>query len=147
MKISRSWRFPMIVPVAILLLGGRATAEDAPIVSKDNGPFMVLAYSFRGPDAEARAQALATELRDDQGVAAYICPQPVGRIGQIHEVVVLVGDAKTTAEAYKILRRVREIKPTSLAGMPYHKDLKRAIMTTNPFLPPERVRALFPEAR
>ena len=33
------------------------------MISKENGPFMVLAYSFRGPDAPRQALALVLELR------------------------------------------------------------------------------------
>ena len=42
------------------------------LLTKENGPFMVLAKVFRGPDSERMALALCKELRQDFGLPAYI---------------------------------------------------------------------------
>src|SRR5262249_13900631 len=42
------------------------------LLTKANGPFMVMAKVFRGPDAERLALALCKELRQDFGLPAYI---------------------------------------------------------------------------
>ena len=42
------------------------------LLTKENGPFMVMAKVFRGPDAEKMALALCMELRQDFGLPAYI---------------------------------------------------------------------------
>ena len=42
------------------------------LLTKANGPFMVLAKVFRGPDSERMALALCKELRQDFHMPAYI---------------------------------------------------------------------------
>ena len=42
------------------------------LLTKDAGPFMVSAKSFRGPDSDRYALALAIELRKEHGLPAYI---------------------------------------------------------------------------
>ena len=42
------------------------------MLTKENGPFMVLAYTFRGPDAPRQALALVLELREKYHLPAYI---------------------------------------------------------------------------
>ena len=42
------------------------------LLTKENGPFMVLAKTFRGPDSERMALALAKELHGKYGLPAYI---------------------------------------------------------------------------
>ena len=53
-----------------------STCRDEPIepylLTKDAGPFMVMARVFRGPDAQRMAIALAKELRTEYGLPAYI---------------------------------------------------------------------------
>ena len=60
---------PTNQPLAIAL-------PDDPIepylLTKENGPFMVLAKTFRGPEAERFALALVLELRRDYNLPAYI---------------------------------------------------------------------------
>ena len=58
----------VIVPVtvgAIILLSGSTElrGDDVPSLQKENGPYMVLARVFRGPDAKKNAKALVSELR------------------------------------------------------------------------------------
>ncbi len=111
------------------------------LLTKENGPFMVLARVFRGPDAERMALALVKELRNEYRLPAYILrtkdfpgkslmrgtPPTVPsnvmqpdikmpeKIRTFDEAAVLVGNEKTTGG----LRRssgaqVKKIKPKCL---------------------------------
>lgn len=121
---------------------------DGPIepylLRKEHGPFMVMAHTFRGPEATRYAQALAMELQAAHGLPAYIFHlkiQPGGsnirnvqptappqvENAQINgqekyrvfdEAAVLVGNCKTIDEAEKLLKRVKKIKPQCLDGLP-----------------------------
>jgi len=135
------------------------------LLSKENGPFMVLARVFRGPDAERMALALVKELRNDFRLPAYILRRkdyPGGslirgtpptvpsqvmapnikmpeKIRTLDEAAVLVGNEKTLADSEKLWREVKKLKPKCLAGMssPYwwREGLSKAIRTTNPYVP------------
>ncbi len=95
---------------------------------------MVLAKVFRGPDAERFAKALATELRQDYRLPAYLLRANPRGAARNDPVAVLVGDAKTLKESESILKPVKAISPRCLADMPNPLDrhLARAIRTTNP---------------
>jgi hypothetical protein len=114
------------------------------LLTKANGPFMVLAKVFRGPDSERMALALCKELRQDFHMPAYILrskefpmksyirgtpvqapsvtmksaikqPEQV----RIHdEAAVLVGDEKTLAATEVLLNKVKALHPKCLEGMP-----------------------------
>src|SRR5262249_44903640 len=110
------------------------------LLTKDAGPFMVNAYTFRGENASRYAQALAIELREKFGLPAYVFNpkiqpghsnirnvQPTAADyvpnGQItapevyrtfDEAAVLVGNAKTIDDSEKILFKVKHIHPISL---------------------------------
>jgi hypothetical protein len=114
------------------------------LLTKANGPFMVLAKVFRGPDSERMALALCKELRQDFHMPAYILrskefpmksyirgtpvqapsmtmksaikqPEQV----RIHdEAAVLVGDEKTLAATEVLLNKVKALHPKCLDGMP-----------------------------
>ena len=139
------------------------------MLSKENGPFMVLAYSFRGPNAPRQALALVLELRTQFKLPAYILlpkkypgrsmirgvpPQAskfalkddVGLpelIRTLDEAAVMVGNEKTTKDAFDLMKKVKRIHPVCIDGMPqmWHfrkgEGLSRAIQTTNPFVPAE----------
>jgi hypothetical protein len=141
------------------------------LLTKANGPFMVTARVFRGPDAQGMALVLVKELRNDFGLPAYILRKkdfPGGsmirgvpptvpsevmapniknpeKIRTVDEAIVLVGDAKTHADQEKLWREVKKLKPKCLEGMssPYHwrTGLSSAIRTTNPYVPAQN---LFP---
>ncbi len=107
------------------------------LLTKDAGPFMVMAKTFRGPEAERFALALAMELRRDYGLPAYILrtkdfpmrsfhqgvpPLAPKMVKQPHltepekvrsydEAMVLVGDEKTLLDSEQLLHRVKRIKP------------------------------------
>ena len=147
------------------------------MLTKQNGPFMVLAYSFRGPDAPRQALALVLELRKDYHLPAYILlpkkfpgksmirgvpPQApafamkddVGLpelIRTLDEAAVLVGDEKTTKDAFDLMHKVKKIHPVCIDGMPqmWHirkgQGLSRAMTTTNPFVPAEDLFANQPD--
>jgi hypothetical protein len=141
------------------------------LLTKRNGPFMVMAKAFRGPDAERFALALAMELRSEYGLPAYILrlkdfprnglirnipPQaPAGvdrvRLGRperdrtLDEAAVLVGDEKTVKDQEVLWHRVKKIRPKCLDGLPklyvWREGLSKATRTTNPFVPAQN---LFP---
>jgi hypothetical protein len=141
------------------------------LLSKENGPFMVLARTFRGVDAERMALALVKELRNDYNLPAYILrtkdfpgksmirgvpptvPSKVmapdvkmpEKIRTFDEAAVLVGNEKTTAASEKLWREVKKIKPKCLEGMsspfPWRQGLSTALRTTNPYVPAQ---LLFP---
>ena len=163
-----------------------APAEDAkPVVplptgpiepymlTRENGPFMVLAYAFRGPDAPRQALALVLELRGKYHLPAYIllpkkfpgksnirgvppqAPQFALKddvslpelLRTLDEAAVLVGDEKTTKDAFDLMHKVKKLHPVCIDGQPQMwrirngKGLSRATQTTNPFVPAEE---LFP---
>ncbi|MHB1560348.1 MAG: hypothetical protein ACYC61_23095 [Isosphaeraceae bacterium] len=135
------------------------------LLTKQNGPFMVLAKVFRGPDSERMALALCKELRQDYKLPAYIlrskewpmksnirgvpvqAPSMTTRAAikqpeqiRIHdEAAVLVGDEKTLQASELLLHKVKKIKPKCLDGMPklwaWREGLSHAIRTTNPYVP------------
>ena len=104
------------------------------LLTKETGPFMVLARVFRGPDAERMALALVKELRNDFGLPAYILrtkdfpgrslirgtpptvPSEVmapdikmpEKIRTFDEAAVLVGNEKTLADAGETLAQGQE---------------------------------------
>jgi hypothetical protein len=114
------------------------------LLDKRNGPFMVLAKTFRGTDADRMALALAKELRRDFHLPAYVlrtkdfpmksnirgvpptAPRDVmqpeikqpERVRTIDEAAVLVGDEKTLDGSEKLLHEVKKLHPKCLEGMP-----------------------------
>ena len=144
------------------------------LLSKENGPFMVLARVFRGVDAERMALALVKELRSEYNLPAYILrtkdfpgkslmrgtpptvPSSVmkpdikmpEKIRTFDEAAVVVGNEKTTADQEKLWRQVKKIKPKCLDGManlfPWREGLSHAIRTTNPYVP---VQNLYPRTK
>ncbi len=135
------------------------------LLSKDDGPFMVTARVFKGPDAEKLALLLVKELRNAFGLPAYILRKkdyPGGsmirgvpptvpsevkfpnvkmpeKIRTLDEAIVLVGNAKTLAEQEKLWRSVKKLKPKCLEAMsspyPWRTGLSSALRTTNPYVP------------
>lgn len=94
MQQIRRYRFAsaLIVFTAITAIKKDATGEDSPWSSlipfkksvsssapleltEQNGPWLILAASFRGPKAEEQAAKLITELRSRHGFAAYMHKQ------------------------------------------------------------------------
>ena len=131
--------------VVVLVAGStRSHAEDAPFVGEDNGPFMVLARIFRGPDAEGVARALVSELKQEHKLTAYIYRAFPKGFGRFDEVAVLVGDAKSREDQEIILKKVKRINPRCLADRPYRMQilrseprLARAVRAANPLLRPK----------
>ena len=147
------------------------------MLTKENGPFMVLAYDFRGPDAPRQALALVLELRSQFKLPAYIllpkkfpgksnirgvppqAPQfamkdDVGlpeALRTFDQAAVLVGNEKTTKDAFELMHKVKKLHPVCIDGMPqmWHfrkgQGLSRAIQTTNPFVPAEELYARQPD--
>lgn len=141
------------------------------LLTKEIGPFMVLAKTFRGPEAEKMALALVKELRQEFGLPAFILrskdfpgksnirgipPTAPVEANQANvgipekyrtydEAAVLVGNEKTLKGSEELLHRVKKIKPKCLDGMPslfkWREGLGKAIRTTNPYVPAQQ---LFP---
>jgi hypothetical protein len=144
------------------------------LLTKENGPFMVLARVFRGPDAQRMAIALCKELRTDFGLPAYIfrkkenpggslirgvpptVPSQVNstdikmpeKIRTFDEAAVLVGNEKTMADQERLWREVKTLEPKCLQKMsspfPWRKGLSTALRTTNPYIPAQY---LFPRTQ
>jgi hypothetical protein len=142
------------------------------LLTRDAGPFMVMAKTFRGPDAERWALALVLELRNEYQLPAwilrtrdfpmrsYIRDVPPTAINEVRkpyltepeksrthdEAVVLVGNEKTLKGSEELLHQVKKIKPKCLNEKPsiYHwrEGLSKALRTTNPFVPAQE---LFPQ--
>jgi hypothetical protein len=117
---------------------------DPYILRKENGPFMVMARTFRGPDATKYALALTLELRNTYHLPAYIWHlkvQPGGsnirnvqptapgvvpnaditapeKYRVFDEAAVLVGDCKTIDDAEALLHRLRKCKLNCLDALP-----------------------------
>ena len=123
------------------------------MLTKENGPFMVLAYSFKGPDAPRQALALVLELRNKEHLPAYILlpkkfpgksnirgvpPQApvfamrddVGLpelIRTLDEAAVLVGDEKTVKDATDLMKRVKKLHPVCIDGQPQMWQVRHGI--------------------
>ncbi len=134
------------------------------LLKKENGPFMVLAKTFRGPDSERMALALAKELRGKYGLPAYILRSkdfpgksnirqvpPTADPGVVQaniavpekyrtydEAAVLVGNEKTEKDSALLLHQVKKIKPDCLNALPsmfkWREGLEKALRTTNPYV-------------
>ena len=139
------------------------------LLSKENGPFMVLARVFRGVDAERMALALVKELREQYHLPAYIVrlkdfpgkslmrgtPPTVPsnvmqpnikmpeKVRTFDEAAVLVGDEKTLAGSEKLWRQVKKIKPECLKKMStpflWREGLSKSYRTTNPYVPAQNL--------
>lgn len=114
------------------------------LLTREAGPFMVMAHSFKGPHADKYAQILATELRTKYGLPSYILrPKDFPLRSNIRgvpptannginramlgmpelariqdEAMVLVGNEKTLADSKKLLHQVKKIRPTCLDSIP-----------------------------
>lgn len=114
------------------------------LLTKDNGPFMVMAYTFRGPDSDRHAQTLAVELRRDHHLPAFVLRnkdfpmrsnirgvpptapnyirQPQVTVPEKYrtydEASVLVGNCKTIDESEKVLKQVKKVRAACLDGLP-----------------------------
>jgi hypothetical protein len=141
------------------------------LLTRDAGPFMVMAKTFRGPDAERWALALVLELRNEHKLPAYILrtrdfpmrsnirdvpPTAINEIRKSYitepeksrthdEAVVLVGNEKTLKDSEILLWKVKKIKPKCLNQMrsiySWRVGLHTALRTTNPYVPAQE---LFP---
>jgi hypothetical protein len=115
------------------------------LLTRQNGPFMVMAHTFRGPDAVRYAQALAIELRQKYNLPAYVfflrfqpghsnirgvpptaAPEVQSgekitgpeRYRMTDESCVLVGDCKTIDDSEKVLHQVKKLHSEVLDGVP-----------------------------
>jgi hypothetical protein len=111
--------------MVVILGSGISKGDDAHKLNKDNGPYMVLAYSFRGPDAEIQANTLLAVLNMDHKLPSYVHEKAADSFE------VYVGNCKTTREALDLMRRVKKIQPRNLPTGK-GRGLSRAIVLPNP---------------
>ncbi|MHB1035695.1 MAG: hypothetical protein ACYC0Y_13715 [Pirellulales bacterium] len=107
-------------------------------LTEDNGPWMIMACTFSGEEAEKQARALVQELRTSYKLPAYVHEMQfdfskgttgigLNKYGEplkmkyqrdnvIHEIAVLVGDynAVDDPEAKKIVEKLKYAQPTCL---------------------------------
>ena len=121
-----------------------STPIDGYLLTKDCGPFMVLAHTFRGPEAERYALALVLELRNSYNLPAYILrtkdmpgrsnirnipptapeymrlPQQgmPEKVRTEDEAAVLVGNEKSLENSAILLKEVKKIHPKALEEIP-----------------------------
>lgn len=114
------------------------------LLQKENGPFMVSAHTFTGPDAAMYAQILAMEIRREYHLPAYVwlarvqpsksniqgvqptAPaharngdmSPPEKLRTYDEAAVLVGDCKTIDESKKLLTQVKKLRPRCIDTFP-----------------------------
>ena len=134
-------------------LGLPAEPIEPYLLTKESGPFMVLARVFRGPDAQRWALSLAKELERVRPTCLYLSTekepgaQPAGKVRTFNEAAVLVGDEKCVVDQEDLWRRVKRIRPKCLENLPaplrWRAGLSTALRTTNPLVPD---RMLFPPA-
>ena len=142
MRASLSRLRMLVAPITIgaaVLFSGRTEihAEDVPSLQKENGPYMVVARVFRGEAAQKSARALASELKQEHKLPAYIYKRSPKGEGRLEEIAVLVGDAKTPKECESIWIQVKRISPRCLADSPglFSRNLFFAVRTINPLNP------------
>jgi hypothetical protein len=161
-----------VVPEATIVPGtGTVAAPTGPVdgylLQPEHGPFMVVAETFRGPEAMKFALALAAELRSGYNLPAYVWQlrikpfnsniygvPPVSpmtaRNGDVptprayDEAAVLVGNCPTTNDALKMLKDVKKIHPKCLeaSGSLHFRrgaGLKYAYYTVNPLAAAQRI--------
>ena len=142
------------------------------LLTKQNGPFMVLAHTFRGPNSEKYAQALAMELRIKWAIASVcvadqrfprqehdpqraahrlaLCqPAPDGLPREVSDRGRGRGPRRQREVARRLgrsscigSRRSARSASTSFPNIWTHRKgdgLKRAIGTTNPYVPAEEL--------
>ncbi len=133
--------------------GGDATAMF-PLAEKD-GPWLVLATTFRGDAARDEARRLAHELRDRHGFRAYTHEKAFDFTGrqpgaglnpdgtrktmryanakQVIEVAVLVGDFSSCEDprGQKTLQKIKGLKPAALGGATAKGNLVSEFLQAN----------------
>ena len=126
-------------------------------ITKENGPWMVLVKSFRGPGAVDMAEKLIEELRQEHHIKAYLFVQPAGkspgvqmasldtgRVRRYDEAAVLAGDFQSESEkdATKLRDKIRGIRPKCIPPESTSRFrsqrgvLTTAFLVTNPLQPP-----------
>jgi hypothetical protein len=115
-----------------------ADANGNYAISQSSGPWMIMAYTFRGDKAAEQAQQLAVELRGKYKLPAYtyerafdftkperglgVNPDGSPKMmryqqgGVIKECAVLVGDYDTVDDpaAQTVLKKIKKLQPTSI---------------------------------
>jgi hypothetical protein len=123
-------RYFAMMAIVVAVSSGVSRGDEIHRLNQDNGPFMVLAYSFRGPDAEVQANTLLAVLDVDHKLPAYV----LEKAPETFEVY--VGNCQTNREAFDLMKRVRKIQPQNLPRGK-GKGLSRAIVSKNPLANPK----------
>lgn len=111
MRALRTIVLSIVAAGALLTCAGRQSGSaEIPDVQADSGPFLVAAKTFRGTEAEDKARALASELKDRYGLTTHLLrnTRPQREAKEPLQVAVVVGDAKTMAEARKLRESIRK---------------------------------------
>jgi hypothetical protein len=126
---------------------------DPYMLTKEAGPFMVLAHTFRGPDSPRYALALVLELRRDFNLPAWVflpkvqpmhsnirgvlptAPDYINRgeeqmtepekVRIYDEAAVLVGNCKTLDDSEALMHKVKKLHPKCIDGMPSLWDFRK----------------------
>ncbi|HWB08760.1 MAG TPA: hypothetical protein VG826_06035 [Pirellulales bacterium] len=121
-------------------------------LTEDHGPWLIMAITFSGDEAEQQADELVHELRSRYKLRAYRYEmdfdfskgeigrrvdqygQPVKmiyRVKEIREVAVMVGDFRSVddAEAQQVLKKLRSIRPECLDANKRLKEGKKDYRT------------------
>jgi hypothetical protein len=132
----------VISALGLSLVNARRRSRLVREIGPQDGPYVVMAQRFRGPEAESHARTLAAELRDEHGLKTYLfrtamSPHRRAILRNSHdETMVMVGDAATLQECRSILSRIKAIAPRCFAGSPaVNPRLRSAHMTMNPLAP------------
>jgi hypothetical protein len=140
-----------ISPTPRLALRSPKAIPSEYVLTKHQGPYMILVATFLGPKAMENALKLARELRTDHGLEAYVyawgaedgkggslTKRRLGWLSQMDQVAVLAGSfASMDGPAQETLRRVKRLQPKCLSQEgPF--PLRGAILIHNPLIPPAR---------
>ena len=171
-----SLRLPLVAALALTGAAGPARAQQSgwlpaswfapadadakamyPLAEKD-GPWLVLAATFRGAAAREDARRLVQELRRTNKIPAYTHEKEFDYTGkqqgvgfnrdgtpkkmrhqhaeQVVEIAVLVGDFASPEEdrAQKMLQRIKTLQPESLGGKGAKSGLVSEFLSVNPRL-------------
>jgi hypothetical protein len=115
------------------------------LLTKNDGPFLVMAHVFRGEGAKEKADALAWELRQKHGLPAFLYYlKPTRRLPKPpDEFAVMVDGGKSMASAQAVRQTMKKIKTTQWdVRRSKPLSLSRSILTMNPLVPHQKVARL-----
>jgi hypothetical protein len=130
---TRSWL--IAASSALLVWMGETKANDLATLTPETGPYMVLAGSSRGPEAEKTARELALELQKLQEFPVFLFREPNPKPGNPPGFAVFVGSFATTSAGFAARDRIKEIKPIRFESrLDQWRGVKRVSFTINPLI-------------